>query len=71
MLDFDKHMELKYQIENELDKKTPQKEILEDFIIQGYKKDDVLDMIEEVKADQAIPNAETQTLPSATSIEGL
>jgi len=55
-MDFNKHMELKYQIENELDKKTSQQEILDNFVVQGYNKNDVLAMIEEVKADQAIPN---------------
>ena len=56
MLDFDKHMELKYNIENELDKKISTQEILYDFITEGYERQDVLEMIEEVKTDQTIPN---------------
>ena len=50
------HIALKRDIEHELDNKTSTQEILYDKITEGYERQDVLDMIEEVRTDQAIPD---------------
>ena len=57
------HIELKREIEHEFDNKTSTQEMLYDLITEGYERQDVLAMIEEVRAD----NAETQTTEANAS----
>ncbi len=49
------HIKLKREIEHEMDNKTSTQEILYKLITDGYERQCVLDIIKEVRDDQAFP----------------